>query len=179
MKELSINELNINPCKMIGSEWMLVSAGKETNFNMMTASWGHIGALWGKHLYGRPTVEIFIRPCRHTDTYIQKEECFSLSFFDSKYHDDLLYLGTHSGKDENKLAKTHLSSVFVDGVPCYKEAKLTLICKKLYVGKIEKEGFIDKDIINSFYNESVDGDFANNSSFHNVYIAEIIKVLVQ
>lgn len=179
MKEISINELNINPSIMIGKEWMLISAGNKDDFNCMTASWGHIGALWGKGLNGNPTVELFVRPCRHTDKYLKEQECFSLSFFSKEYNKDLLYLGSHSGKDEDKLSKTTLTPIFIDGIPCYKEAKLTIIARKVYVGKIEKEGFVKKEIIDEYYKESGNEGIYNNSSFHNVYIGEIVKILVE
>ena len=55
-KELKIENLNINPCQMIGQEWMLIAAGKENSYNAYR-SWGILGR-WGKHVKG-PTVEIF------------------------------------------------------------------------------------------------------------------------
>lgn len=175
MKEIKIDELKINPCSLIGNEWMVISAGNEKEFNMMTASWGHIGSLWGQGLYGRPTTEIFVRASRYTDKFIDENECYTLSFFSKEYQKDLLYLGSHSGKNENKLLKTKLNVEFIDGLPCYKEAKLTIICKKIYKGKIEKEGFIDKQIIKNFYEGN---SIYNENSLHNVYVGEILKIFI-
>jgi len=177
MKELNIDCLNINPCKMIGKDWMIISAGNENNFNMMTASWGHIGSLWGKSLNGKATVEIFVRPSRYTDRFIDQEDYFSLSFFTEEYKNDILYLGSHSGINENKILNTNLTPVFIDNIPCYKEAKLTIIARKIYKGKIEKEGFVDKTILDNFYNEEKNNMYCN-LSFHNVYIGEILKVII-
>ena len=177
-KTISIDNIEINPCLMIGKKWMLITAGTEQSFNTMTASWGHIGALWGQSVNGRPTVEVFIRPSRYTDKFVDENDCFSLTFFDEQYKKDLAYLGSHSGRDEDKISKTKLTPVFIDGVPAFKEAKTVIIARKLYKGKIEKNNFIDKSIIKAFYdNES--GHAYNNNSYHNVYIAEILKVLVQ
>lgn len=176
MKEIKIEELKINPSIEIGNNWMLVSAGDKSKYNTMTASWGSIGALWGHGVNGRATVTIYIRPSRYTDKFIDEKECFSLSFFDEKYKKDLTYLGTKSGRDENKIAKTSLTVEFINEVPYFKEAKLVFICKKLYKGKIEKEGFIEKDILDKFY-KSDSSHIYNNESFHNVYVGEIIKIL--
>ena len=65
---------------------------------------------------------------------------------------------------------------YIDGVPFYKEAKLVLICKKIYKGKIQKEGFIDKNIIDTYYKNDSD-DIYNNDSLHNVYVGKITKIL--
>ena len=49
MKEISLSQLCFNPMDMIAKEWMLVTAGNESRgYNTMTASWGHLGAIWGK-----------------------------------------------------------------------------------------------------------------------------------
>lgn len=178
MKELNVKDLNINPADLIGNKWMLVSAGKENNYNTMTASWGEIGALWGHGLYGRPTFTIFIRPSRYTDKFIDGNDCYSLCFFEEEYRKDLSYLGSHSGKDEDKVSKTNLHVDFIDDIPFFKEANLVFVCKKIYKGKIEKEGFIDKSIIDNFYKDASDHAY-NNSSFHNVYVGEILKIYVK
>ena len=177
-KEIKVEDLNINPCQLIGREWMLIAAGKENSYNVMTASWGHIGALWGEHVNGKPTVEIFVRPSRYTDCFIDNNECFSLSFFKKEYQKDLSYIGSHSGRDENKIAKTHLTTLFIDNVPAFEEAKMIIIARKLYKGKIEKDGFIDKSIIKDFY-DTDSGHAYNNDSYHNVYIGEILKIFVK
>lgn len=40
--------MDFNPFKKIGKEWMLVTAGDEQKWNTMTASWGFAGVMWGK-----------------------------------------------------------------------------------------------------------------------------------
>lgn len=181
MKEIKLKDIKVNPFNLIGNGWMVISAGDNKNYNMMTASWGHLGALWGHGLDGRPTAEVFVRPSRYTDKFINKKGYFVLSFFDhNKYKKDLLYLGSHSGKDGNKLAKTKLHVIFKDGLPCFKEANLTLICKKIYKGKIRKTEFIDKSIINEFYSsDPKTTNLYNKPCWHNVYIGEVVKAYKQ
>ncbi|MBO5116601.1 MAG: hypothetical protein J6C25_03750 [Treponema sp.] len=50
MKEINIEELQENPFKMIGKDWLLITAQKDGKANTMTASWGGLGVIWGKIL---------------------------------------------------------------------------------------------------------------------------------
>ena len=43
-------EIDDNVFKLIGAEWMLVTAGSKESFNTMTASWGGLGFLWNKNV---------------------------------------------------------------------------------------------------------------------------------
>jgi flavin reductase (DIM6/NTAB) family NADH-FMN oxidoreductase RutF len=43
-------ELQENTFKLIGTDWMLITAGTAESFNTMTASWGGMGILWGKEI---------------------------------------------------------------------------------------------------------------------------------
>lgn len=45
MKEINVSELKDNMFDAISKEWMLVTAGTQEKFNMMTASWGGTGVL--------------------------------------------------------------------------------------------------------------------------------------
>ena len=41
--------LHDNLFKLIGKDWMLVTAGDQKSYNTMTASWGGAGVLWNKN----------------------------------------------------------------------------------------------------------------------------------
>lgn len=166
LKAIDMKELKFNPMTLIGKEWMLVSAGNEKSFNTMTAQWGHLGAIWNGDM---PTSVIYLRPQRYTRTFVDKENYYTLSFFDKEYKKDLMYLGTHSGRDEDKLAKTSLTPVFSDESVYFKEAKMVLVCRKIYRDKLHEESFIDQDILKKNYPEH---------DFHYVYIGEIVKAYV-
>lgn len=67
MKELSIQELSLNPMTMFGKEWCVVAAGNEANgYNAMTIAWGHLGAIWDRNTpKGKtiiPTAVVYLRP---------------------------------------------------------------------------------------------------------------------
>ena len=39
-----------NAMKLIGKDWMLITAAKGDKVNTMTASWGNMGVLWNKNV---------------------------------------------------------------------------------------------------------------------------------
>lgn len=170
MKRINIEDFNINPYSKFALDWTLITAGNSLdNFNTMTASWGNIGCLWG-HGGGRATVVIYIRPQRYTKKFVDENEYFSLSFFDEEYRKDLSYLGTHSGKDEDKVSKTNLTPVLDERTVYFKQANTVLICRKLYAQEIKEECFTDKKVVEDCYPKK---------DFHTMYVAQIEEILVK
>ena len=103
-KIITADQFRKNPFKLIGKDWMLVTAGNEEKVNTMTASWGGLGVMYGKNV-----AFIVIRPQRYTKEFIDREDTFSLSFLDKKYRKTLNYLGTVSGRNEDKITKSGLT----------------------------------------------------------------------
>ena len=164
-KEITPEELTDNAFHLINKDWMLVAAEKNGKTNMMTASWGGIGVLWGK-----PVAFIFIRPQRYTKEFIDRADGLSISVFDESHRRMMNYFGSVSGRDEDKIAKAGLT-VLRDGERTYfAEAKYTFLCRKLYAQEFRKDCFIDKASDEKWY---ADGDY------HTMYIVEIEKILVQ
>jgi flavin reductase (DIM6/NTAB) family NADH-FMN oxidoreductase RutF len=163
MKQIEINEFSENPFKLIGSDWMLITAKKGEKTNMMTASWGGVGILWNK-----PVATIYVRPQRYTKEFIDNEEYFSLCVLPEEYRQILNYCGTKSGRDEDKIAETKLTIDESEKVPIFKESRLVLICKKLYAQDLTEQSFIDKSLVEKNYKAK---------DFHTMYIAEIEKIL--
>lgn len=169
MKEIPIQDLNLNPIPEIAAGWMLLTAGsKETGCNTMTCSWGHTGSIWG-HGGGMATAICYVRPQRYTKEFMDREMLYTLSFFPDGYKKQLGYLGSHSGRDGDKIAAAGLTPVFAEGYTYFREAKLVLVCRKLYQAPMKEEHFIDKSIVTEHYPDK---------DFHDLYIGEIIKVLV-
>lgn len=169
MKEISVSELQFNPMTMIAKEWMLVTAGnQDRGYNTMTASWGHLGSIWG-HGGGLPTAVVYLRPQRYTKEFVDREELFTITVFPEEYKKALGYLGSHSGRDGDKVAAAGLTPVFEGDYTYFAEAKLTLVCRKLYRGTIQPEGFMDQSFVEEYYPQR---------DFHDVYIGQIVKVLV-
>ncbi len=152
--------LDLNVFRKIGQEWMLVTAGSENGWNTMTASWGFAGVMWGKNV-----ISTVIRPQRYTKEFIDKNEYFSICFFDEKYKNALAFCGGHSGRDCDKAKETGLVPVFIDGSTVFEQASLVFICKKLYAQPMRKDCFIDK---------SCDEQWCSGGDYHVQYIGEIV-----
>ncbi len=168
MKKISVSELKDNMFDAIGKEWMLVTAGTPEKFNMMTASWGGTGILWGK-----PVAFIFIRPERYTYEFIEKGDTLTLSFLGEAHRDIHKICGSQSGRDIDKVAASGLKPyVTENGNIAYEQARLILECKKLYADFIDADNFVDKLLISRWYGEGYGG-------FHKMYILEIQNVLVE
>ncbi len=135
-REISPKDIKGNPIKMIDEEWMLISAGSEEGFNMMTASWGFLGEIWHKD-----SVVIAIRPQRYTMEFVDKNDYFTLSFYGEDRKDIHAICGKMSGRDINKAETAGLTPVFSDETVYFDEARLVIVCKKRYKGRLQPEGF--------------------------------------
>ncbi len=164
-KEIQPEDFTYSPFKTIGKDWLLVTAEKEGKVNTMTASWGGLGVMWGKNV-----AYIVIRPQRYTKEFIDATDTFSLTVFEESYRKTLSYLGSTSGRDEDKIAKSNLTIVHENHTPYFEEAKIALICKKLYAQAYEKDCFHDQSCNEKWYPEQ---------DYHTMYIAEIEKFLIQ
>lgn len=170
MKEISVKDLSLNPMTMIADTWMLITAGNEKNgYNTMTASWGHLGSIWG-HNSGLPTAIVYVRTQRYTKQFVDREDSFTLSVMGNQYKKQLAYLGSHSGKEEDKLSAVGFKPLFIDGTTAIDGAELVLVCRKLYAAPVKEEFFIDREIVEEHYPER---------DFHTMYIGEITKVLIK
>lgn len=167
MKEIKVSEIKENLADMIGKRWMLISAGNSEKFNTMTASWGFMG-----YYSNRYCAVVLIRPERYTYEFIETAETFILSFFPERYRKALTLLGTQSGRDGDKVARAGLTPRFTaGGDPAFEEADLVIECRKIYASMLEADSFVDKSILDQWYNGSHGG-------LHKMYIAEITKVWI-
>lgn len=164
-KEISAKEITENPFKLIGDDWALVTGGSKESFNTMTVSWGGVGIMWGK-----PCAFTFIRPQRYTFGFMEQGDYYTMSFFDEKYRDALKFCGSKSGRDFDKVKETGLTPAFDEnGAVYFEEAKLVLVCKKMYAQSLGEEFITDSDSVKRWY----------NNDYHKMYVSEIIKVLVK
>ena len=124
MKEISVEELILNPSALIGKEWALLTAGHKDGYNTMTVSWGQMGELWS-----RPTTVVYIRPQRYTKEFVDKSDYYTLSFLPDGHREALSYLGSHSGRDEEKKPKTAITGDETAENANLSQAKHVLVCK--------------------------------------------------
>ena len=163
MREIKHELFEENVFNMIGKDWLLFTAEKDGEANTMTASWGGLGIMWNKKV-----AYIFIRPQRYTREFVDFADKLSISVLPNSFRKELGYLGTVSGRDEEKISKANLTLTSYEGVPGFKEARLTLVCKKLFAQRLTEDSFIEKDIIDKWYPEK---------DYHVMYVVEIEKIL--
>lgn len=163
MQEIALESLHFNPFTTIGKQWMLVAAGKSEKCNAMTASWGGMGVMWGKNV-----AACVIRPQRHTLSFLDSNDMFTLSFFEESHRAALNYCGSHSGGENQKIAAAGLTLVPGTDAPVFQEAQLTFVCKKLYRQPMDPACLTDPDI---------DGTWYADHDYHILFVGEIVKVL--
>ena len=152
--------------RLIGKEWMLVTAkNQEGKVNTMTASWGGLGVMWGKNV-----AVTVLRPQRYTKEFIDQSESFTLSFYDDTFKKDLSYLGSVSGRDEDKIKEAGVHVAYHDGVPYIDEGKEILLCRVMSETPITQDEFKD---------EKIDAAWYADQDYHKMYIAEITDILAR
>lgn len=164
-QEISAEDFKESPFKTIGKDWLLVCAEAGGKANAMTASWGGMGVMWGKNV-----AFLVIRPQRYTKEFIDQAEGLTISVFDDAQRKMMNYFGSVSGRDEDKIAKSGLTTIEDAGRTYFGEAKITFLCKKLYRQVMTKDSFIDQASDEKWY---AAGDY------HTMYIVEIEKILVR
>jgi flavin reductase (DIM6/NTAB) family NADH-FMN oxidoreductase RutF len=153
-----------NVIKLIGSDWMLITAADKDKVNTMTASWGCMGVLWNKNI-----CVAFVRPQRYTYEFVENSNTLSLSFFEEKYRDALRFCGSHSGREYDKFKETGLSYEFDEDTPVIEQAKLIIECRKLYADDLKKNNFVISEPLSHY----------KADDYHRFYICEIEKVLIR
>ena len=165
-QEIKPEEITDNAIKLIGKDWMLITAGTLARFNMMTASWGGMGNLWRG-----PVAFAFVRPQRFTFPLMEQNAYFTLTFYDESYRETLNFCGTHSGRDVDKVAATGLTPVAGEtGAVYFAEARLVLECRKVYAQYLKGENFVVSEFDDKFY---------PTKDYHRLYVGEIVRCLVR
>ena len=160
-REILPTEIKENPIELFDRKWALVTAGVPGDVNTMTISWGSLGELWN-----RPVVT-----SRYTYEFMEKNDRFTVAFFPPECRQALQYLGSHSGRDSDKIAASGLTLEWLEsGQPSFKEADMIIEAKKIYGAPFSAEGF--GDVPEQFYSRGRMG-------VHSVYVGEIEHVWVR
>jgi flavin reductase (DIM6/NTAB) family NADH-FMN oxidoreductase RutF len=164
-EEIKAGELRINAINQWDKNWFLLTSGNftERNFNSMTISWGSIGVMWGK-----PFVQVVVRPSRLTFSFIEKYPDFTVCSFSSEYKNVLNLLGSKSGRDMDKINHSGLMPIQSTKVasPAFAEASLILECRIMYKARITPDQFLDATISSSY----------PSKDFHTSYFGEILYI---
>lgn len=161
----NIEDVDLNPFKMIGKDWALVTSGTKKECNTMTVSWGGMGVIWNKNV-----VFIFVRDSRYTKEFIDDGEFFTLSFLEDGMKESLNICGSKSGRDIDKFKEAGLTPAYKLGIPFPDESNFVILCKKMAAIPMTADTFTDMDIDKKFY---ADGDY------HTMYVGEIIESMAR
>ncbi len=166
-KEIDPYDWEESVFKKIDRDWMLVASAKpDGSVNAMTASWGGFGILWGNKV-----AFVFIRPTRYTKEFVDASGRLSLTFYDDgKYRQMLGYMGSTSGRDEDKIKAQGLTVKWENGTPYFDEAETAVITRVLYAQDLEGDDFLDTGVRDDCYPDR---------DYHTMYVCKIEKMLVK
>lgn len=161
---LDPKKLGENVFSLFDDRWTLITAGTGTHCNTMTASWGGLGVLWHKNV-----ATIYVRPQRHTFSFLEENPYFTLSFFDESWRAALSYCGRVSGREADKFAHCgfHVAQT-EENAPYIREASLVLVCRKLYWNDLDP-AHMAKDCLAHY----------EKQDYHRMYLGEITQALVR
>lgn len=150
-----------------GFQWFrdaeLLCAGDKEKSNAMTIGWGGIGTLWG-----RTALTVYVAEKRYTKEFMDKAEYFTVMAFDVEHSKVLRYMGTKSGRDEDKAAALGLHTAYTaNGTPYYTEAEMVIECKIMYAAPFEPQHF-KSDVPERMYAHFPAG-------IHSMYIGEVVN----
>ena len=124
-KQISPEEISDNVFILAGKDLSVITAGKEDHYNSMISSGGGFGLIFEK-----PNTWSILRADRYTLEIIQKEQTYTLSFFPIEYKNQMLFLGSKSGRKSEKMKEVNLTGIQIpSGNMSFKEARLIIECK--------------------------------------------------
>jgi flavin reductase (DIM6/NTAB) family NADH-FMN oxidoreductase RutF len=161
----NLEYFHIHPFKLWETDWLLLTSGdfNSGHYNCMVIGWGSLGIMWG-----RPFIQVVVRPQRYTYQFIEQYNTFTVSAFPKKFRQALNILGTKSGRDGNKILEAGLTpqaSIKVAS-PSFVEAELVLECEKIYWGDFIPEHFIDPGIARHY----------PSKDYHRSYFGQILNI---
>ena len=137
-----------------------------------------MGNVWGPNGGDISTVTVYIHPARYTQEFMAKYDTFTVSFFPESHRKALGYLGSHSGRNEDKVANSGLTPVVAGNGVTFKEADLTFVCKKLYEHQFDEAYLADS--VKEYYaaNPSVYTQAGKDRwEPHYMYIGEVVEAI--
>ncbi len=155
-------DFKANVFTLFDRDWALLTAGTAGHYNAMTISWGGLGTLWSK-----PVATVYVKPVRYTHEFMEANESFTIGFYPEQYRRALGLLGSLSGRDCDKIAQAGLTPNFLKNAVTFKEASVTLVCRKIYRQDLD---------ISSVPCEVV-ADYYASEAPHTMYVGEVVDIL--
>ncbi len=163
-RQIAPDKIPGNIVKLL-SDAMLITSGTSEQTNVMTASWGGLGRLWEK-----PVTFCFLNPTRYSVQTMDKGDTYTISFYTEAYRDAVMYCGSVSGRDTDKIKGSGLTPVKTpSGATAFAEAWMIIECKKIVAQPISSDAVIDKNLPEEW----------RKDGYHKMYIGEILNVWVK
>ncbi len=160
-KKIDAYQIPGNIIKMISEDHMIITAGNDELFNPMAGGWGGLG-----NLYNRPVAYCFIDPARYTYGIMQKNDTYTLTFYTPAYQNAIQYVGTHSGRDGDKIKGSNLTPITTpSGSKAFAEAWLIIECKKIASQLFTPSSIVDAEVKAKYPNKQTE-----------LFVGEIIGV---
>ena len=161
-RKVEVKDIPGNIYQMLSEDWMLITAGNDAKFNMMTASWGGLG-----NLYQKPVAFCFINPSRYTYQLMEKGDTYTLSFYKEESRKALQVCGTTSGRDGDKVKASGLTPITTpSGNKAFGEAWLIIECRKMIAQSFNPD-VVKQDALRQEW---------EGKAMHKMYIGEITNV---
>ncbi|MFK5883850.1 MAG: flavin reductase family protein [Candidatus Izemoplasma sp.] len=135
--------------------------------NTMTISWGSIGIVWNK-----PTFIAYVRFTRDTYQMIEQADEFTISIpFTDDLKDELIFCGTKSGRDYDKIKECNFSLTegITSNTPIINECDLHYECKVIYKQTMEP-GMVPQVVKDRYYSKN---------NYHMIYYGEITNTYIK
>ncbi len=126
---------------MVQEEHTVLTAGTESKFNSMPASWEALGRYFQK-----PGTLCLLGANRYTLEFIRQQKSYTMSFLPEQFRSDVMALGRQSGRDSDKMKETRLTYAKTpSGNITYKEARVVIECQLFEITTVHPEDFYTED----------------------------------
>jgi flavin reductase (DIM6/NTAB) family NADH-FMN oxidoreductase RutF len=164
-KPIPFDHFLAHPFKLWETDWLLLASGDfaSGNYNCMTIGWGSVGIMWG-----RPFIQVVVRPHRYTYQFIERYPTFTVCAFPKSYRPALNILGTKSGRDGDKISEAGLTTQAstIVASPSFAEAELVFECEKIFWSDFDPSHFLDPGIDRNY----------PKKDYHRSYFGEIVSL---
>ena len=170
-KTIGVKEIPEDVFTLIGEDFAVLTAGNPSHYNAMLAGWGG----WGIQ-FSKPATFLFLRSSRYTLELMQKEQRYTMAFFDNEYKEDIMPFGRQSGRDsDEKMRNTKLTAVQTPaGNMAFKEAKLIIECTLMQVTTVSPDDFYTEE-----GRKFIVDAYAETNGYHKIVYGEITAIWVR
>ena len=150
MHKIKWNEhIDILKDALSGDGAFLVARDSTGRANAMTIGWAQVGSVWS-----RPTLTVLVRRSRYTYSCLVEAPDFTVNVpAPGLLSEELLYCGTKSGRDVDKVAACGLALKEAQRVqtPIITECRLHYECQVVLRKQLSREDFSSPQILDEYY----------------------------